>query len=134
MKKVMVFGVFDGLHEGHRAMLAEAKSLGDHLIVAVAQNHIVEHLKGHQPKLDLAERFAHLQAVDGVDEVVVGDAKLATWEVVKRHRPEIIAIGYDQELLKESLEKHLPELGYTPEIKMLAAREPNKYHSSLLNH
>lgn len=131
IRKVMVFGVFDGIHEGHRTMLKEAKSLGDYLIVVVAQNHIVEHLKGHQPKIDLAQRFAHLQEVDGVDEVIIGDAEISTWQVVKKHRPDIIGIGYDQKLLKEDLEKHLPELGYTPEIKMLNAYEPNICHSSL---
>jgi len=133
MKKVMVFGVFDGLHDGHRAMLKEAKGYGDYLIVVVAQDHIVKHLKGHLPKINLAERMIHLQEEDYVDEVVIGDAELSVWEVVKKYQPDVIALGYDQNLLKEDLEKHLPQLGLKPEIKVMKSFEPNIYHSSLLN-
>ncbi len=133
MKKVMVFGVFDGLHDGHRRMLKEAKALGDYLVVVVAQNHIVEHLKGHQPRLDLAERFAHLEAEDGVDQVLVGDAEHGTWEVVKNNKPDVIALGYDQATLKDDLESHLDKFDPKPEIVVLDAYEPNSFHSSILN-
>lgn len=132
MKKVMVFGVFDGVHEGHRHFLKEAKALGDYLIAVVAQNHIVEHLKGHAPHLDLAERFAHLQREDGVDEVAVGDAELSTYEIVKQYRPDIIALGYDQKLLRDDLERHRTEFDWPVEFRTLSAYEPNIYHSSLL--
>lgn len=130
MIKVMVFGVFDGLHEGHRAMLKEAKTYGDYLIAAVAQNHIVQHLKGHLPKIDIGERIAHLEAEDGIDEVVIGDAELGTWEVVKKYKPDVIALGYDQQLLKENLERNMNKLDYTPEIKIMKSYEPNLYHRS----
>ncbi len=131
MNKVMVFGVFDGFHEGHEHFLAQAKSLGDHLVVVVAQSHIVAHLKGHEPQLGLAQRFHHLEEVDHVDEVLIGDAELGVWEVVKQGKPDIIALGYDQTQLKESLQENMTKLGYTPEIKVLDAYEPNTYHSSL---
>lgn len=133
MKKIMVFGVFDGVHEGHRHFFQEAREPGDYLIAVVAQDHIVEHLKGHLPKLDLSQRFEHLGKEDGVDEVVIGDHKLSTWEVVKKHKPDIIALGYDQEFLKEDLEKHRKNFDWPLEIKMLSAYEPNVYHSSLLD-
>lgn len=132
MKKVMIFGVFDGVHEGHRHFLKEAKALGDYLIVVIAQNHIVEHLKGHAPALDIVGRFEHLQREDGVDEVVVGDAELSTYEVVKKYRPDIIALGYDQQLLKEDLEKSRAKFDWPLELRTVSAYEPNIYHSSLL--
>ena len=133
MKKVMVFGVFDGVHEGHRHFFREAKSLGDYLIAVLAQDHIVEHLKGHLPQSDMAERFDHLRQEDGVNEVVIGDAELSTWEVVKQHKPDVIALGYDQQALKEDLEKHLKDFGWPLELKVLSAYEPNIYHPSFLN-
>lgn len=133
MRKVMVFGVFDGVHEGHRHFLKEAKALGDYLIVAVAQNHIVEHLKGHLPQLDIAERLEHLKHEDAVDEVEIGDAELSTFEVVKNHKPDVIALGYDQKLLKENLEKNRDKFDWPIEFKTVSAYEPNIYHSSLLN-
>jgi FAD synthetase len=133
MKKVMAFGVFDGVHEGHRHFLKEAKALGDYLIVVVAQNHIVRHLKGHEPQLDLAERFAHLQREDAVDQVVIGDTELSVYEVVKQHKPDIIALGYDQTLLKEDLERNRAKFDWPLELRTLSAYEPNIYHSSLLD-
>ncbi|MBI2075335.1 MAG: adenylyltransferase/cytidyltransferase family protein [Candidatus Harrisonbacteria bacterium] len=132
MKKVMVFGVFDGMHEGHKAFLREAKKFGEHLIAVVAPNHIVEHLKGYLPEIDIAERMAHLEAEDGVGEVAVGDEKLSGWEVIKKYQPDVIALGYDQEALKADLEKNIHQLGYHPEIKVMSSFEPNIYHSSLL--
>lgn len=127
MKKVMVFGTFDGIHEGHRAMLREAKSLGDYLIVVVAQDHVVKHLKGHLPKMNLLERFEHLGNVDGVDKVAIGDAHLSTWEVVKRFRPDIIGIGHNQLQLKADLEESVDQLGFRSEIKILKHFEPDPH-------
>jgi FAD synthetase len=131
-KKVMVFGVFDGVHEGHEAILKEAKALGDHLIVVVAQDHIVQHLKGHQPKINLTDRFEHLKKADMVDEVVIGDAELGTWEVVKKEKPDVIALGYDQESLKADLEAHMDKFEKKPELVVMKSYEPNTYHSSLI--
>lgn len=122
----MVFGTFDGLHDGHKAMLKEAKNLGDYLIAVVAQDHIVQHLKGHLPKINLLERFEHLQDVDEVDKVVIGDAETSAWNTVKKYKPDIIAIGHDQELLKEDLEMSFDTLGYEPDIAMLKYHEVNE--------
>ena len=132
MKKVMVFGTFDGIHEGHRAMLKEAKSLGDYLIVAVAQDHIVEHLKGRLPKMNFVERFEHLEKEDGVDKVVIGDAHAGVWGVVEKYKPDILALGYDQVRLKEHIEKRLNQFSVRPEVKIMQSFEPEKYHSSIL--
>jgi len=129
--KVLVFGTFDGVHEGHRAFLKEAKSHGDYLIAVVAQNHIVEHLKGSRPKLDLAERFQHLQQEDGVDEVVVGDGELGSWKVLEAHRPDIIALGYDQTALKEELERYFKRAPRRAEIRVMKSYERNKIPDSL---
>lgn len=132
MVKVMVFGVFDGLHDGHKAMLRQAKSLGDYLIAVVAQDHIVEHLKGHFPSVNMEERIGHLMSADRVDKVVAGDRELGVWEVVNQEQPDIIAVGYDQTLLKLDLQKHFPDFKKVPEIRILDAYEPNIYHTSIL--
>jgi cytidyltransferase-like protein len=133
MRKVMVFGVFDGVHEGHRAMLKEAKNHGDFLVAVVAQDHIVERLKGHLPCVDMTDRFEHLQNEDGVDQVVIGDAELGTWGVVQKHQPDVIALGYDQASLKVDLEEHLKHSSSKLELVILKSFEPNTYKSSYTN-
>ncbi len=131
MKRVMVFGVFDGIHAGHRAFFKEAKALGDYLIAVVAPDHIVEHLKGKLPAVDIGWRLEALKTEDNVDEVVMGDEELGTWEIVKKYRPAVVALGYDQKLLKKDLEKWLKDFDWDLEIKVMSAHEPNTFHSSL---
>ncbi len=133
MKKVMVFGTFDGVHEGHRAFFKEAKSHGDYLLAVIAQDAIVERLKGKRPMLNESARIQELQKEDGVDEVVIGDMELGTWEIVKRHRPQVIALGYDQVSMLEDLKTHIAEFDWRPELVVMSAFEPNKYKSTLLN-
>lgn len=123
MKKVMIFGIFDGIHEGHGAMIKEAKTYGDYLIVVVAQDHIVEHLTGKLPNTNLAVRFEHLAKQDGVDKVVIGDAEHSTWNIVKRYKPDVVAFANDQNLLKEDFERHVDKLAYKTEIILLKYSE-----------
>lgn len=132
MKKVMVFGVFDGLHKGHEHFLREARGHGDYLVVVLAPDNIVRTLKGREPNHNLAERMEHLKALDAADEVVAGDPELSGWEVIKKYRPDIIALGYDQDALKEDLRRHLHEFDWPVEIMIMSPHEPEKYHSSLI--
>jgi len=122
----MIFGIFDGTHETHSELFAEAKERGDHLIAVVAQDHIVHMLKGHEPTKNLAERFDHLAKQDGVDEVLIGDAELETWNIVKRHQPEVVAFSRDQEALMNDFKSNMEKLSYTPTIVMLKNSESNK--------
>lgn len=129
----MAFGVFDGIHEGHRMFLKEAKSCGDYLVAVAAQDSHVELLKGHSPKFCLAERLEALKEESVVDEAIPGDERIGTWGVVKKYRPEIIALGYDQQALKRDLESRMGEFDWHPEIRVMGAHEPRKNHSSLIN-
>ena len=131
-KKVIVFGVFDGVHEGHKAFFEEARTRGDYLIAVVTQDVVVEQLKGKRPARDMAERFAELEAEDSVDEVVIGDAKLGVYDVVLKHRPDVIALGYDQTALKEDLEANYKKFNWKPRLVVMKAFEPNQYHSSIM--
>src|SRR5437762_12566549 len=70
--KSLVFtnGVFDILHVGHVRYLAEARALGDALVVAINSDRSVRELKGLDRPLtkesDRAEILAALRAVDYV--------------------------------------------------------------------
>ncbi|MGE0485761.1 MAG: bifunctional D-glycero-beta-D-manno-heptose-7-phosphate kinase/D-glycero-beta-D-manno-heptose 1-phosphate adenylyltransferase HldE [Gammaproteobacteria bacterium] len=68
---VFTNGCFDILHEGHVRYLAEARTLGQRLIVAVNDDASVARLKGAgRPLNPLAARMAVLAALEAVDWVV----------------------------------------------------------------
>ena len=103
-KKVMVFGVFDGIHEGHRNFLKQAKQYGDYLIVVVAPDEAVRQFKNRIPRFNLPERINFLSKEGIVDKIVKGDRVQYSWKVIKKHQPPIIALGYDQEAIRKELE------------------------------
>ena len=70
-KIVMTNGCFDILHAGHVSYLANARKLGDRLIVAVNSDASVKQLKGpSRPINPLMQRMIVLGALDSVDWVV----------------------------------------------------------------
>lgn len=109
MKTVMVFGTFDFFHIGHLHFLMQAKSLGDKLIVVVAPDTIVEKLKGKLPLHNQEERMNLVYHIDVVDEVIVGDNFLGEYSGLQEHKPNIVAIGYDQNDFFEDVKTFIEE-------------------------
>lgn len=108
MKKVVVFGSFDPLHEGHKNFFKQAKSLGDYLIVVVASDENIKKLKNRAVRVSQVQRIKAIEVLDFVDEVMVGD-KDENYSVLDKTDPDIIAVGYDQiipEPLKNKVKKY----------------------------
>jgi cytidyltransferase-like protein len=124
--------VFDGVHEGHRALFAQAKKHGDRLIAAVAPDRVVEQLKSSATRYSLAERMELLHKEPLVDEVAEGDAVLGSYGVIGAHRPDVIVLGYDQEKLKEDLTKKKQSMEWNFAIIVAEPHEPERYHNSIM--
>ena len=131
-KTVLVFGTFDGLHDGHLFLLREAKKLGDRLIVSVAQDSTVERFKKRKPVHALAERIQILRKSGLVDDAVGGDTELGNWSSVKECKPDIIALGYDQSKLEEKLKEFITKENLPIVIKKIPPFDGNRLHSRLL--
>ncbi len=125
--KVLVFGAFDGLHEGHLYFLRKAKKSGK-LIVCVAQDSTILRLKGREPNSSLQGRTRLLRATKIPHLVVAGDKILGRWGAVKKLKPDIVAFGYDQSRLKSAFEKSFPKFP----TKKIRAFKPKKFHTSIL--
>lgn len=123
----MVFGVFDGFHEGHQHFLREALARCQKLVVVVAHPQIVATLKQRTPLKSLRERLAAIQAFDPRVEATIGDTEIGTWSALKHFRPDVVLLGYDQERLGDELAK----LGIS--CVSLSSHYPEKFKSSLLN-
>ena len=102
-KKVLVCGVFDGLHEGHIYFLNEAKKHGNHLTIALTPDQMVMSLKQHLPRYRFQERKDALLKTNIPDSVILGDTTIGAWNVLTEVSPLVIACGYDQESLFETL-------------------------------
>lgn len=132
LKKVLVFGTFDRLHDGHRFFLREARTFGDRLIAAVARDEVVHAIKKHRPAQRLKVRVQNLAASGLVDEVVLGDRALGSWSTVKQLSPDIIAIGYDQTKLEQRLREYIQKEDQQIGLVKIGALEPDRLHSRLL--
>jgi len=131
MKKAMAFGTFDCLHAGHFKYLKRAKALGDYLVVVVARDRNARIIKGKNPLNSEKDRLALVKALSFVDKAVLGDRVVRTWSVIRRHRPSVIALGYDQWASIPSLRKELDALNLNPKIVRVKAYKPEKNKSSM---
>lgn len=95
MKKVMVFGVFDLLHPGHINFLKQARKLGDSLIVSVARDKNVKRVKGKLPIQKEKQRLNQILKLSFVDKAILG-ASGNPWPHIKKEKPNVFALGYDQ--------------------------------------
>jgi len=126
MTRVLVFGTFDGLHQGHRFFLDAAAEQGE-LHIAVARDTTVEHIKGKPPRESEQDRRKAIQSAYPDTQVFLG-AEADYLEPVRKVKPDLICLGYDQKLPPGITE----ELLSCP-TKRLPAHEPEKYKSSILN-
>ncbi len=132
-KTVMVFGVFDGLHEGHFHFLSEAKKYGKELIVVIAHDQTAFRLKNRPPKTTLTDRIIAVSKQKMVTEAVPGDNTEGIWEVVWKYKPDVIALGYDQERLHEALVRDQAMFSWPIEFIVINSHKPDEFHSSLLS-
>jgi len=95
---VFTNGVFDLLHVGHVRYLAQARALGDALVVAINSDRSVRELKGpDRPVFDEHERAEILAALRHVDYVVVFD-DISPRGLIKTLLPDVLVKGGDYQL------------------------------------
>ena len=133
MSKVMVFGTFDGLHDGHLHFFREAAEFAEELLVVVARDEHVLELKGKLPNRPLAERMEYVGYESEVSVVLEGDIELETYGVIHEHQPDLIVIGHDQDELRESIQTWCKEQAVDLRIMTASAYMPDVFKSSYLN-
>lgn len=142
-KHVAVFGIFDGVHDGHRDFFKQARELGDdprtrastvrgELIVIVGRDEIAEELKGKKPKHSENERVEMLKKEPFVDQAVLGDRELSTYTVLERCNPGVVCLGYDQQELHDDLQKWLAQTGKNIKLYRAKPYQNGALHNSLL--
>lgn len=131
MKKVMAFGVFDLLHPGHISFLKQAKSLGTLLIVSVARDVNVKKIKGKLPVFDEKKRVENLKKLKLAKKVVLGGLK-DPWPHIKKEKPDIIALGYDQGTYVGNIIRELQKRKLKTKVVRLRPFRPEVFKSSII--
>ena len=95
---VFTNGVFDLLHVGHVRYLAQARALGDALVVAINSDRSVRELKGpDRPVFDQDERAEILAALRHVDYVVIFD-DVSPRALIGKLLPDVLVKGGDYQI------------------------------------
>lgn len=131
MKKVLVFGTFDGLHQGHLNFFKQAKKYGDYLIVVVARNTTVKEIKKHLPLRGEKERLKEVRKIKLINEAVLGH-KGNPYRIIKEINPDVICLGYDQKYFIKDLRKELRIMNIKIKIYRMKPYNPAKFHSSII--
>ena len=130
-KKVLAFGTFDLIHEGHIHFLNKAKKHGDELVVIVARDETVKKVKGQKPLYSEDRRKEQVEYLGIADKVFLGN-RVDKYGVIRRHNPDVIALGYDQKHFVDGLSKIVEKLEKKPKIVRISSYKPHKFKSSLL--
>ena len=133
MTTILASGVFDLLHYGHIRFLEEAKRLGGpnaRLVVIVARDETVVKTKGRRPIIPEDQRRAVVEALKVVDEALLGYENMDFGAVIGRIRPDVIAVGHDQDDVERETVRIIYEKGLNLKVVRIGRFGPEELNSS----
>ena len=130
IKVVLTGGVYDIIHPGHIHTLKNSKQEGDLLIVSIARDNRVIKIKGRKPINNEKRRTILVSSIRYVDFTLLG-SKGDIFGVVKKIKPNIITIGYDQTHQISELRRRVKINNLNIKIKKLDSPIPHVKSSNL---
>ena len=97
MIKVITYGTYDLLHQGHINLLRRAKELGDYLIVGVTSDSFDRGRGKLNVRNNVLERVEAVKATGYADEVIIEDYLGQKIDDIQKYDVDIFAIGSDWE-------------------------------------
>ncbi len=97
MKKVITYGTYDLLHQGHINLLHRAKELGDFLIVGVTNDNFDRERGKLNVRNNVLERVESVKATGLADKVIIEDYIGQKIDDIQKYGVDIFAIGSDWE-------------------------------------
>lgn len=95
MVKVITYGTFDLLHEGHYKLLQRAKQLGDYLIVGVTSEEY-DQARGKLNVVDsLLTRIENVKKTGFADEIIVEESQGQKFRDIQKYNIDIFTVGSD---------------------------------------
>ena len=125
MKKVITYGTYALLHQGHVNLLRRAKELGDYLIVALSTDEF-NAIKGKKAYHNYETRKQMLEAIRYVDLVIPENDWEQKIDDVKTYKADIFVMGDDWEGKFDFLKDYC-EVVYLPRTPDVCSTETKKY-------
>ena len=122
MKKVITYGTFDLLHQGHVNLLRRAKELGDWLIVGVTTDKFDQDRGKLNTCDDLMTRIEAVKKTGYADQVVLEEYKGQKIDDIRRYGVDIFAIGSDWEGYFDYLKEYC-EVVYLPRTEGISSTQ-----------
>ena len=97
MKKVITYGTYDLLHQGHINLLRRAKELGDYLIVGVTNDSFDRERGKLNVCNNVLERVEAVKATGLADQIIIEDYFGQKIDDIQKYDVDIFAIGSDWE-------------------------------------
>lgn len=95
MKKVITYGTYDLLHQGHINILRRAKELGDYLIVGVTTENYDKGRGKLNVHKSLLERIEDVKKTGYADEIIIEEYEGQKIDDIQKFGIDIFAIGSD---------------------------------------
>ena len=97
MRKVITYGTYDLLHQGHINLLRRAKELGDYLIVGVTNDSFDRDRGKLNVRNNVLERVDAVKATGYADQIIIEDYIGQKIDDIQKYDVDIFAIGSDWE-------------------------------------
>ena len=97
MTKVITYGTYDLLHQGHINLLRRAKALGDWLIVGVTSDSFDKNRGKLNVRNNVLERVEAVKNTGYADEIIIEDYVGQKIDDIQKYNVDIFAIGSDWE-------------------------------------
>lgn len=122
MKKVITYGTYDLLHQGHINLLRRAKALGDYLIVGVTSDSFDRERGKLNVRNNVLERVDAVRSTGLADEIIIEDYVGQKIDDIQRYDVDVFAIGSDWEGHFDYLNEFC-EVVYLPRTKGISSTQ-----------
>ena len=122
MKKVITYGTYDLLHQGHINLLRRAKALGDYLIVGVTNDNFDRERGKLNVRNNVLERVEAVRATGLADQIIIEDYVGQKIDDIQKYDVDIFTVGSDWEGHFDYLREYC-EVVYLPRTQGISSTQ-----------
>ena len=132
MKKVITYGTYDLLHQGHINLLRRAKELGDYLIVGVTNDNFDKDRGKLNVRNNVLERVEAVKATGLADQIIIEDYVGQKIDDIQKYDVDVFAIGSDWEGKFDYLNEFC-KVVYLPRTQGISSTQLRSESQQILN-